>query len=144
MNTTLINGKTGNIMLNRKGDRINAVYQIVNLRRKGDTQLAVVGEYRDGNVANISKTVLWPGGQDEKPKGVFVSTNLRVSFLETITKTVKLVPFLCSRLFTEKCVKLDNHLYIQKQQKSFKTKYSSKILATFLIELELHKVHTVH
>lgn len=80
MNTTLINGKTGNIMLNRKGDRINAVYQIVNLRKKADTQLMVVGEYRDGNVA-ISKTVYWPGGKDEKPEGIFVSTNLRVGFI---------------------------------------------------------------
>lgn len=80
MNTTLINGKTGNIMLNRKGDRINAVYQIVNLRKKADTQLTVVGEYRDGNVA-ISKTVYWPGDKDEKPEGIFVSTNLRVGFI---------------------------------------------------------------
>ena len=80
MNTTLINGKTGNIMLNRKGDRIKAVYQIVNLRKKADTQLTVVGEYRDGNVA-ISKTVYWPGGKDEKPEGIFVSTNLRVGFI---------------------------------------------------------------
>lgn len=79
MNTTLVDGKTGNIMLNRKGDRINAVYQIVNLRKKADTQLTVVGEYRDRNVA-ISKTVFWPGGQGEKPKGIFVSTNLRVGF----------------------------------------------------------------
>lgn len=80
MNTTLINGKTGNIMLNRKGDRINAVYQIVNLRKKADTQLTVVGEYRDENVA-ISKTVYWPGDKDEKPEGIFVSTNLRVGFI---------------------------------------------------------------
>ena len=80
MNTTLINGKTGDIILNRKGDRINAVYQIVNLGKKTDTQLTVVGEYRDGNVT-ISKTVFWPGGQDEKPEGIFVSTNLRVGFI---------------------------------------------------------------
>lgn len=79
VNTTLVDGKTGNIMLNRKGDRINAVYQIVNLRKKADTQLTVVGEYRDRNVT-ISKTVFWPGGQGEKPKGIFVSTNLRVGF----------------------------------------------------------------
>ena len=80
MNTTLVNGETGNVMLNRKGDRINAVYQIVNLRKKADTQLTVVGEYRGGNVA-ISKTVFWPGGQDEKPEGFFVSTNLKVGFI---------------------------------------------------------------
>lgn len=80
VNTTLVNGKTGNVMLNRKGDRINAVYQIVNLRKKTDTQLTVVGEYRDGNVA-ISKTVVWPGDQEEKPEGIFVSTNLRVGFI---------------------------------------------------------------
>lgn len=79
MNTTLINGKTGNIMLNRKGDRINATYQIINLRKKTDSQLTVVGEYRDGNVA-ISKTVIWPGDQGEKPAGIFVSTNLKVGF----------------------------------------------------------------
>jgi len=79
VNTTLINGKTGNIMLNRKGDRINAAYQIINLRKKTDSQLTVVGEYRDGNV-EISKTVIWPGDQGEKPAGIFVSNNLKVGF----------------------------------------------------------------
>ena len=67
-------------MLNRKGDRINTVYQIVNLKKKGENQLTVVGEYRDGNV-NISDTVIWPGGQVERPEGTFVSTHLRVSFI---------------------------------------------------------------
>lgn len=84
VNTTIVNGKTGDIMLNRKGDRINTVYQIVNLRKKGDKQLTVVGEYHDGNVA-ISDIVIWPGGQDERPEGIFVSTHLRVSFICKLT-----------------------------------------------------------
>ena len=67
-------------MLNRKGDRINTPYQILNLRRKADAQLTVVGEYRDGQVS-ISDAVFWPGGQNERPEGVFVSTHLRVGVM---------------------------------------------------------------
>lgn len=77
VNTTIINGKTGDIVLNRKGDRINTAYQIVNLRKKGDKKLRIVGEYRDWQVS-ISDKVFWPGGLEEKPKGIFVSTHLRV------------------------------------------------------------------
>ena len=89
VNTTIVNGKTGDIMLNRKGDRINTVYQIVNLRKKGDKQLSVVGEYQDGGVAISDNLVIWPGGQDEKPEGIFVSTHLRVSciFIDLILNT---------------------------------------------------------
>ena len=72
-----MNGKTGSIQLNRKGDRINSVYRIVNLKNNADAQLTVVGEYRDGQ-ASINDTIIWPGGQDEKPEGIFVSTHLSV------------------------------------------------------------------
>lgn len=111
VNTTLINGKTGNIKLNRKGDRIKAVYQIVNLRKKADTQLTVVGEYRDGNVA-ISKTVYWPGGKDEKPEGIFVSTNLRV-----VTLVGEPFVFIKSFPASGKCEDLDDP---DKKQKHIK------------------------
>lgn len=80
VNTTIINGKTGDIVLNRKGDRINTAYQIVNLRKKGDKKLRIVGEYRDWQVS-ISDKVFWPGGLEEKPKGIFVSTHLRVGIM---------------------------------------------------------------
>ena len=78
INSTLADGKTGNVTLNRKGDRINTVYQIVNLREGVDRRLNVVGEYRYGQVS-INDTIIWPGGQDTVPDGIFVSTHLRVS-----------------------------------------------------------------
>lgn len=78
VNTNLTNGKTGNLMLNRKGDRINAVYQIVNLKNAStDAQLTAVGSFHDGKVS-LNDTIIWPGGQDEKPEGIFVSTHLKV------------------------------------------------------------------
>ena len=77
VNTTIKNGKTGNIELNTKGDRINSIYQIVNLKNRADSQLTVVGEYHDGKVS-INDTITWPGGQVEWPDGIFVSTHLNV------------------------------------------------------------------
>ena len=90
VNTTIINGKTGDIMLNRKGDRINMAYQILNLRNKGDKELTVVGEYRDGQVS-ISNKVIWPGDQEEKPEGIFVSTHLRVGIMPVCKNKMKLL-----------------------------------------------------
>ena len=77
VNTSLENGQTGTIQLNRKGDRINSVYQIVNPRKRGDSQLNVVGRYRDGAVS-INDTISWPGGQVVRPEGIFVTTHLSV------------------------------------------------------------------
>lgn len=78
VNTNLTNGKTGNLILNRKGDRINAVYQIVNLKNAStDAQLTIVGSFHNGEVS-FNDTIIWPGGQDEKPEGIFVSTHLKV------------------------------------------------------------------
>ena len=78
VNTNLTNGKTGNLILNRKGDRINAVYQIVNLKNAStDAQLTVVGSFDNGEVS-FNDTIIWPGGRDEKPEGIFVSTHLKV------------------------------------------------------------------
>ena len=77
VNTTLANGETGNINLNRKGDRVNTVYQIVNLKSKTDAQLTVVGQYHDGQVS-INDSIIWPGGQQGRPEGIFVSTHLSV------------------------------------------------------------------
>ena len=65
-------------ILNRKGDRINAVYEIVNLKNAStDAQLTVVGSFDNGEVS-FNDTIIWPGGQDEKPEGIFVSTHLKV------------------------------------------------------------------
>ncbi|KAL9984223.1 hypothetical protein ACROYT_G006496 [Oculina patagonica] len=111
VNTTIINGKTGDIMLNRKGDRINTVYQIVNLRKTGDKQLTVVGEYRDGNVA-ISDKVIWPGSQEERPEGIFVSTHLRV-----VTLVGEPFVFIKSLPDSGKCEDLDD---ADKKQKHIK------------------------
>lgn len=80
VNTNVTNGKTGNLILNRKGDRINAVYKIVNLKNAStDAQLTVVGSF-DNDEVSFNDTIIWPGGQDEKPEGIFVSTHLKVKW----------------------------------------------------------------
>ena len=78
VNTTLENGQTGKLLLNGNGDRINSVYQILNLKSRDDKELTVVGEYRDGQVS-INEAISWPGGRTERPEGFLISTHLNVS-----------------------------------------------------------------
>ena len=78
VNTTLENGRTGKLLLNGNGDRINSVYQILNLKSRDDKELTVVGEYRDGQVS-INEAISWPGGRTERPEGFLISTHLNVS-----------------------------------------------------------------
>ena len=78
VNTSLENGLTGELLLSGNGDRINSVYQILNLKNREDNELTVVGEYRDEQVS-ISKAITWPGGRTERPEGFLVSTHLNVS-----------------------------------------------------------------
>lgn len=77
VNTTLENGRTGKLLLNGNGDRINSVYQILNLKSRDDKELTVVGEYRDGQVS-INEAISWPGGGTERPEGFLISTHLNV------------------------------------------------------------------
>lgn len=102
VSTTLTNGKTGNMMLNRKGDRINTVYQIVNLKNATDAQLTTVGDYHDGKVS-INGTIIWPGSQDIPPEGIFVSTHLKV-----VTLVGEPFVFIKSIPKSGKCEDLDN------------------------------------
>lgn len=103
VNTNLTNGKTGNLILNRKGDRINAFYQIVNLKNASTgAQLTVVGSFHNGEVS-FNDTIIWPGGQDEKPEGIFVSTHLKV-----VTLVGEPFVFIKSMPESGKCSDLDD------------------------------------
>ncbi|CAF4201114.1 unnamed protein product, partial [Rotaria magnacalcarata] len=48
LNTSVVNGITGNIEFNEEGDRIESLYDIVNVQ---DGQLKTVGHYRTNTVS---------------------------------------------------------------------------------------------
>ncbi len=48
MNTNLVHGVTGNIAFNEEGDRIESLYEIINIQQK---QMKVVGTYRTNTVS---------------------------------------------------------------------------------------------
>lgn len=50
-NQELVNGRTGNVSFNGAGDRLNAVYEIVNIQSGGSV---VVGNCAISNVSHVS------------------------------------------------------------------------------------------
>lgn len=103
VNTSLENGSTGELLLNGNGDRINAVYQILNLKSRNDKELTVVGEYRDGQVS-ISEAITWPGGRTERPEGFLISTHLNVSRAFMLLCACTAVSTICSFLHLAKAL----------------------------------------
>lgn len=103
VNTSLENGSTGELLLNGNGDRINAVYQILNLKSRNDKELTVVGEYRDGQVS-ISEPITWPGGRTERPEGFLISTHLNVSRAFMLLCACTAVSTICSFLHLAKAL----------------------------------------
>lgn len=69
---------------NSNGDRMKAVYDIVNLKSSDDTDPVVVGKFKDGNIV-LNDTIKWPGGVNTTPDGIFVSNHLIVSLLRMCT-----------------------------------------------------------
>ena len=50
LETNVVNGTTGNIQFNEEGDRVESLYEIVNIQNK---QMKVVGTYRTNTVGNM-------------------------------------------------------------------------------------------
>ncbi len=48
LHTSIVNGKTGNIEFNEEGDRVESLYEIINIQQR---QLKVVGTYRTNTVS---------------------------------------------------------------------------------------------
>ena len=84
MNWTYQGGVTGSIKINVAGDRINAAYNIYNLKemQSGKKYLKKVGHFdQDGKMEMNDSYIVWPGNETQVPKGVFVSSHLKVCFL---------------------------------------------------------------
>lgn len=78
VNTSLPDGETGEVKFNSNGDRLNAVYDIVNTKSSDSKNPVVVGQYKDNNIL-LNDTIEWPGGVNTTPEGIFVSNHLMVS-----------------------------------------------------------------
>ena len=87
MNRTYQGGVTGNITINVAGDRINAAYNIYNMKemQSGKKYLKKVGEFhQDGKMMMNHSNIVWPGNETQVPRGVFVSSHLKVCWFNCI------------------------------------------------------------
>ena len=80
-----VNGKTGRLSFNEEGDRLNPIYYIKNVH---PTDTVIVGyhgkrertEDKELPVFFGHTAIEWPSGKTTKPKGIKISTHLRVSY----------------------------------------------------------------
>ncbi|CAF1349247.1 unnamed protein product [Adineta ricciae] len=104
LETDVVNGTTGNIQFNEEGDRVESLYEIINIQNK---QMKVVGTYRT-NTTTCHKSVLcrqiidktelqldendivWPSGERRKPDGIRTRRNVSVV-------TIHETPFIIAR-----------------------------------------------
>ncbi|CAF3742483.1 unnamed protein product [Rotaria magnacalcarata] len=80
LNTSVVNGITGNIEFNEEGDRIESLYDIVNVQ---DGQLKTVGHYRTNTIDKTELKVdedqiIWPNRRHRKPDGIRTRRNVSV------------------------------------------------------------------
>ncbi|ELU12705.1 hypothetical protein CAPTEDRAFT_179176 [Capitella teleta] len=77
-------GRTGKVTFNDVGDRLGSVYSIVNVLADKSTQ--EIGTYRANDPTwreNMQpQSIIWPGNQPQVPKGIKISTYLRVVTIE--------------------------------------------------------------
>ena len=74
LNTTITNGLTGDVVFDSVGDRVFESYKIVNVRETG---IEEVGYFRHNNLS-LNRKIIWPGGSNDAPEGLFISKHLRV------------------------------------------------------------------
>ncbi|XP_021355650.1 glutamate [NMDA] receptor subunit 1-like isoform X2 [Mizuhopecten yessoensis] len=91
-------GHTGQVSFNEDGDRVNAVYFI---RNSQQDKVSMVGYYGNKQATEPAlkitgeNKIVWPGNLMVKPKGVKISTHLKVV-------TLKATPFVHTELLSEK------------------------------------------
>ena len=74
LNTTITNALTGDVAFDSVGDRVFESYKIVNVRETG---IQEVGYFRHNNLS-LNREIIWPGGSNDTPEGIFISKHLRV------------------------------------------------------------------
>ncbi|XP_071442284.1 glutamate [NMDA] receptor subunit 1-like isoform X2 [Hetaerina americana] len=82
----LLNGKTGKVAFDDNGDRINAEYDVVNVRLRGE-HISVGQHYycaeSDKMALKLDEgAILWPGRLRTKPEGFMIPTHLKVLTIE--------------------------------------------------------------
>lgn len=81
VNRTHSGGVTGDIEINVAGDRINAAYDVYNMKemQSGQKYLKKVGHFdQDEKMVVNDSYIVWPGNETQVPRGVFISTHLKV------------------------------------------------------------------
>ncbi|CAF3877872.1 unnamed protein product [Rotaria sp. Silwood2] len=78
--TSVENGKTGNIAFNEEGDRIESSYDIINIQRG---QPKIVGIYRSNTTGKTElelheEEIIWPNGSNQKPDGIRTRRNVSI------------------------------------------------------------------
>jgi ionotropic glutamate receptor NMDA 1 len=123
-NQELVHGRTGNVSFNDAGDRLNALYDIINVQNHGNVVVGsrVIGDDKERKdlkqkklIPLNEKAIIWPGYETQKPKGIKISTHLRVV-------TIKEQPFIYTVPLSEtaqgQCNLLINHLPCSKPNSS--------------------------
>ncbi|CAF0902440.1 unnamed protein product [Adineta steineri] len=80
LNTSLMHGVTGNIEFNEEGDRVESLYEIINIQ---NGQTKVVGTYRTNTIDKTElvldeQDLVWPNGLRRKPDGIRTRRNVSV------------------------------------------------------------------
>ena len=78
-----MDGTSGNVAFDWYGDRKNAVYQLLNVRKENETskpKTKHVGTlYNKSNIDINVSDIIWPGNEHQVSDGLFISSHLRVS-----------------------------------------------------------------
>ena len=85
VNRTYQGGVTGSIKINIVGDRINAAYNIYNMEemQNGKKYLKKVGSLNQNEKIIVNDSyITWPGNETQVPKGVFISSHLKVCWFK--------------------------------------------------------------
>jgi len=86
VNRTYTKNMTEPVKLDVAGNKVNSAYEIFNLRASGEGNnfLYKIGNFdRDGNISIAKSSILWPGNQTVEPKGVFISSHLKIVTAES-------------------------------------------------------------
>ncbi|XP_060590663.1 glutamate [NMDA] receptor subunit 1-like isoform X2 [Ruditapes philippinarum] len=80
-----IDGQTGRLSFNEEGDRLNPMYWIKNVHPAGTVVVGYHGNRQGTEEKKLSfgnTPIEWPSGDTKKPKGIKISTHLRVITIE--------------------------------------------------------------
>ncbi|XP_045198002.2 glutamate [NMDA] receptor subunit 1-like isoform X2 [Mercenaria mercenaria] len=81
-----VDGQTGRLSFNEEGDRLNPIYWIKNVQPEGTFVVGYHGNKQgteDKKLSFGNTAILWPSQDTKKPKGIKISTHLKVVTIES-------------------------------------------------------------